>query len=110
MRLDFKIVASTATISRAFRPLKDLPHVAAQDASATLKILRSPPQNDFFNTIDLKTSSAIGDSIKRDDRAPGDEIPVLRIKRMSELFTRRFLDPCCKRRLAVHQSMKIKGV
>jgi hypothetical protein len=109
MRLDFKIVASTATISRAFRPPKDL-LTCRQDASATLKILRSPPQNDFFNTIDLKTSSAIGDSIKRDDRAPGDEIPVLRVKRMSELFTRRFLDPCCKRRLAVHQSMKIKGV
>jgi hypothetical protein len=29
---------------------------------------------------------------------------------MSKLFTRRFLDPGRKRWLAVHQSVKIKGV
>lgn len=40
----------------------------------------------------------------------GDKVAALRVKRMSKLFTRRFLDPGRKRRLTVHQCVKIQGV
>ena len=37
----------------------------------------------------------------------GDKVAALRVKRMSKLFTRRFLDPARERRLTVHQGVKI---
>jgi hypothetical protein len=40
----------------------------------------------------------------------GDKITVWRIKRMSELCTRRLLDPRRKLRLAIHQAVEVVGV
>src|ERR1700687_5600548 len=40
----------------------------------------------------------------------GDEVTAWRVKRMSELCTRRLLDSRRKLRLAIHQPVKIHGV